>query len=299
MKPPTQKPPVAPAFEPKLLSVSFAQIAPLYLVSPRTKETVKFEQIAKTILEVGLVEPMVVTRDPKDPSQYTLLDGHLRLEVLKDQGLTEAMCIVSTDDEAFTYNKRISRLATIQESKMILKALALGVPEERLAKALNINVRSLDEKRRLLDGICKEAAELLKDKQVAMTGFRVLKKMKPMRQIEAAQLMVAMNKYTVNYARSLLAATPENLLIGGAKPKKLSGISRQQLDLMERESANLEREVRLVEDTYGTDHLDLILVRGYVTKLMSNERVTKYMALHHDEFIAEFEKVCEMGAFES
>lgn len=299
MKSPTQQPPVARAFEPKLLRVSFAQIAPLYIVSPRTKATVKFEQVAKTFLDVGLVEPMVVARDPKDPRQYTLLDGHLRLEVLKDQGLTEAMCIVSTDDEAFTYNKRISRLATIQESKMILKALALGVPEERLAKALNINVRSLDEKRRLLDGICREAAELLKDKQVAMTGFRVLKKMKPMRQIEAAQLMVAMNKYTVNYARSLLAATPENQLIGGAKPKRISGISREQLDLMEQESANLEREVRLVEDSYGTDHLDLILARGYVTKLMSNERVTKYMALHHDEFISEFEKITETGAFGS
>jgi len=50
---------------------------------------------------------------------------------------------------------------------------------------------------------------MLKDKQVALTGFRILKKMKPMRQIEAAQLMVTRNKYTSNYARSLLAATPD------------------------------------------------------------------------------------------
>lgn len=299
MKPRTRQRPVGQAFEQKLLRVSFTQIARLYIVSPQTKATVKFRQISASVLEIGLVEPMVVARDPKDPRQYTLLDGHLRLEVLKDQGLTSAICVVSTDDEAFTYNKRISRLATIQEHKMILKALALGVPEERLARALNINVKSLEEKRRLLDGICEEAAELLKDKQVAMTGFRVLKKMKPMRQIEAAQLMVAMNKYTVNYARSLLAATSESQLKGGAKPKKISGISREQLDLMERESANLKREVRLVEETYGTDHLDLILARGYVSKFMGNERVAKYLALHHDEFVPEFEKVTKTEAFSS
>jgi hypothetical protein len=228
-----------------------------------------------------------------------LLDGHLRLEALKDQDLTETLCLISTDDEAFTYNKHISRLATIQEHKMILRALTFGVPEDRLAKALNINIKTLRDKRRLLDGICDEAAEILKDKQVALTGFRVLKKMKPMRQIEAAQLMVAMNKYTINYARTLLAATPENLLVAGMKPKKIKGISREQLDLMERESANLEREVRLVEDSYGVDHLDLILARGYVSKLVNNELITKYLAQHHEEFLPEFKKINEKETFAS
>lgn len=290
---------VAAAFECDLSRITLDLIAPLYVVSQQTKDTMKFKRIASSIREIGLVEPIVVSRDHKDPTTYTLLDGHLRLEVLKDQGATDTRCIISTDDEAYTYNKRINRLATIQEHKMILRALSLGASEERMAKALNVNIRTLQEKKRLLDGICPEAAELLKDKQVALTGFQILKKMKPMRQIEAAQLMVTMNKYTINYARSLLAATPDNQLIAGATPKKFNGISREQLDLMERESANLEREVRLVEDSYGADHLDLILARGYVTKLVSNERITKYLALHHSEFLPEFEKITEREAFAS
>ncbi len=290
---------VAAAFEQELLTVSFDCIAPLYLVTPQMKSSIKFKQIEASIHEIGLVEPMVVARDLQNPNQYTLLDGHLRFEVLKDQEQTQARCLVSTDDEAFTYNKRINRLATIQEHKMILRALSLGVPEPRLASALNINIRTLKQKRQLLDGICDEAAELLKDKQVALTSFQILKKMKPMRQIEAAQLMVAMNKFTINYARSLLAATPENLLVSAATPKKIKGISREQLDLMERESANLEREVRLVEDSYGADHLDLVLARGYISKLMSSERVTRYLSLHHEEFLPAFEKITETEAFAS
>ncbi|MDO6590523.1 chromosome partitioning protein ParB [Loktanella sp. D2R18] len=290
---------VVAAFERDLRRIAFDQIAPLYVVTPQTKETVKFKRIVASIAEIGLVEPIVVTRDQQDPTQYTLLDGHLRLEVLKGQGATDTPCIISTDDEAFTYNNRISRLATIQEHKMILRALTLGASEERLAKALNVNIKTLQDKRRLLDGICPEAAEMLKDKQVALTGFRILKKMKPMRQIEAAQLMVTMNKYTVNYAQSLLAGTPESQLVSDATPKKIKGISREQLDLMERESANLEREVRLVEDSYGTDHLDLVLARGYVTRLVSNERITKYLALNHEGFLPEFEKITEREAFAS
>lgn len=246
-----------------------------------------------------MVEPLAVVPDKSEPEQYMLLDGHVRLAILIDLGKADAPCQISTDDEAFTYNKRISRLATIQEHKMILRALERGVPEERLARALNVNVKSLLEKKRLLDGICPEAAELLKDKQIALTGFQILKRMTPMRQIEAAELMVAMNKYTVNYARSLLAATPEDQLKNPEKPKAVKGISRQQLELMERESANLERELRLVEDTYGTDHLDLVLARGHVSKLITNARITRYLEMYHPEFLPEFEKITETEALAS
>jgi hypothetical protein len=78
-----------------------------------------------------LVEPPAVARDPKQPGTLLLLDGHLRIEILKDLGETEVESLVSTDDEAFTYNKRISRLAAVQEHKMILRAIERGVPEEK------------------------------------------------------------------------------------------------------------------------------------------------------------------------
>ena len=46
--------------------------------------------------------------------------------------------------------------------------------------------------------------------------------MVPLRQIEAAELMVAMNKYTISYAKSLLAATPQTQLVevGQAKARQ-------------------------------------------------------------------------------
>lgn len=287
------------AFEKDLVRLPLEKICPLYAIRKETKDTVKYRQVVASVEEVGLVEPLVVARDQSDPAKFMLLDGHVRLAILADLGEQDAPCQISTDDEAFTYNKRISRLATIQEHKMILKALERGVPEERLARALNVNVRSLQGKKRLLDGICQEAAELLKDKQVALTGFQILKKMKPMRQIEAAELMAAMNKFTVNYIRSILAATPASQLKDPEKPKAAKGVSRQQLELMERESANLERELRLVEDTYGSDHLDLVLARGYVSKLIANVRITRYLEMYHPEFLPEFEKITETEALAS
>ena len=64
--------------------------------------------------------------------------------------------MISMDNEAFTYNERVNRLAIIQEHRMILKAIERGVSEERIAKALNVDVGSINRKRRLLDEICPD-----------------------------------------------------------------------------------------------------------------------------------------------
>jgi len=47
------------------------------------------------------------------------------------------------------------------------------------------------------------------------------------------------------------------------------------------------------------DHLDLVLARGYVSKLITNARVTRYLEMYHPEFLPEFEKITETEALAS
>jgi hypothetical protein len=282
------------AFEEAELRIAIADIQPLKIVSDVVKKTPKYAQIAASIREIGVVEPPVVARDHGARGKYLLLDGHLRVDVLKGMGEADVVCLISTDDEAFTYNKRVNRIAAIQEHKMILKAVERGVSEARIAKALNVDVHSIRRKRHLLDGICAEVAEILKDKHISIHTFTELKKMMPLRQIEAAELMVAMNKYTTSYAKSLLAATPQSQLIESAKPKSVKGLSEEQVALMERESINLEREFKIAEKSYGADHLDLVLTSGYLGKMMGNARVVRYLAQHHREILTEFQRIAGM-----
>jgi hypothetical protein len=282
------------AFEEAKVRISIADIQPLRIVSPDMKKSPKYAQIAASIREIGIVEPPVVARDNSDPGKYLLLDGHLRIDVLKDMGECDVGCLISTDDEAYTYNKRVNRIAMVQEHRMILKAVDRGVSEERIARALNVDVNTIRRKRQLLDGICSEVAELLKDKHIAIQTFGELKKMAPLRQIESAELMIAMNKFTTSYAKSLLAATPQDQLFEPTKPKRLRGLSEDQVALMERESVNLEREFRIAEKSYGTDHLDLVLTNGYLGKLLGNARVVRYLAQHHSDILTEFQRLAEM-----
>ena len=277
------------AFENMSLRIPIAEILPLKQLSPAALKSVKYAQIAASIAEVGIIEPPVVIRDRRQPDKFHLLDGHVRLDVLAKRGETEVVCLVATEDEAYTYNRRISRLATIQEHKMILKAIEKGVPEERLARALNVNISSIRHKKNLLDGMCDEAIDLLKEKHVPINTIGELRKMKPMRQIEAAGLMVVMNKFSVSYAKSLVAASPDSML--AAPKKKIAGLSEDQILLMERESATLDREFRAIEHDYGADHLDLVLAIGYVTRIMTNARVVRHLAEFYPDILSEFTKM--------
>lgn len=290
----SQAPDIRIGFEQTGIRIAIGSIRPLHEVTEQVRASVKYAQIASSIREVGLVEAPVVARDPGDPGRYLLLDGHLRLDILRDMGESEVVCLVSRDDEGFTYNRRINRLAIIQEHRMILRAIERGASEERIARALDVDVGSIRRKRRLLDGICPEAAELLKDKHIAINAFWQLKKMVPMRQIEAAEIMVAMNRFTISYVKSLVAATLASHLVAGRKPRSTRGLSGEQLALMERESGNLDRQLKMAEQTYGTDHLDLVLVKGYLARLLGDAKIVRYLAQWHPEILAEFQKIADL-----
>jgi ParB-like chromosome segregation protein Spo0J len=273
------------------LSVPLGQILPSRKLPEGLDTSRKFKQIRSSIAEIGLIEPLSVMPVIRKSGQHMLLDGHIRLIALRDIGYAEAPCLVATDDEAYTYNNRINRLSTIQEHYMIRRAIERGVSPERLAKVLSVDVSSIIKKMNLLDGVCPEATELLKDRQFSPEISRVLRKMNPTRQMECVELMVSANNLSVSYAEAMLVATPAALLVDGKKPQKLTGVTQEQMAKMEREMANLQGQYKMVEQTYGQDVLNLVLARGYLAKLLENKQVVRYLKQRQPEVLAELETI--------
>lgn len=280
---------VSLGFVPETLSISMELILPSRKIPTGLIGSIKFKQIRASIEDVGLIEPLSITAANKTTGQHLLLDGHVRLIVLKELGLEEAPCLVATDDEAYTYNSRINRLSTIQEHFMIRRAIERGLSKERLSKALNVDISHIVKKMNLLEGICLEAADLLKDRQFSAEISRVIRKMKPTRQVECVELMVAANNITVMYAEALLVATPVEMLVDGKKTQKLTGVTQEQMAKMEREMANLQGQYKLVEQTYAEDVLNLVLARGYLAKLLDNKAVARFLKQRKPEVLEQFE----------
>ena len=177
---------------------------------------------------------------------------------------------------------------------MIAKAIERNVSKEKIARALNINVRSLSRKVQLLDGICSEAISLLKDKICPMAVFDVLRKMSPLRQVEAAELLINANNFSVSYASAILAGTPQAQLASAQTPKRLKGMTAEAIARMERELSRLPGAISSIQDSYGQDHLHLTVLKGYLRKLITNDRVARYLAQHQPELLIEFQKIAEM-----
>lgn len=286
------------AFIPEPITVRLDQLLPSRRIPEGLPASTKFKQIKSSIEDVGLIEPLTV--GPADPStgKRMLIDGHIRAYVLQELGFEDVMCLVATDDETYTYNNRINRLSTIQEHMMLRRAVERGVTPERLAKALRVDISHIQKKLNLLDGICAEAAGLLKDQRFSANMGAVLRKMKPTRQIECAELMVSSNNVTVGYANCMLAVTPAEMLVVERKPRKIAGVSAEQMARMEKEMGNLQGRFKSVEQSYGQDVLNLVLAKGYLTKLLANEEVTRFLTQRQPEVLREFTHIVEIDALD-
>ncbi|MCW4589685.1 ParB N-terminal domain-containing protein [Gluconacetobacter entanii] len=284
------------AFGMNFLTIPVASIIPLKTLPTDIKASHTYSQILASIKAIGHpIESPVVTPDTKNAERWFLLDGHLRIEALKELGFTEVECLLAPDDDTYTYNKRVNRIPPIQEHRMIVRAMERGVPSSDIAAALNIQVESVLRRFRLLNGISPEAAEILRDTPCSMKVFDILRQMTAVRQIEAADLMIGQNNFTVMFARALRAATSENQLVVTKKGKKEGRAtpSGQQIARMERELAALQTQVKSVEETYGIDNLHLTVARGYIARLLANNRIVEWMATHQQDYLGEFQKIVE------
>jgi ParB-like chromosome segregation protein Spo0J len=260
-------------------SLPIGFIFPRRQIEDNVRKSVKYCRIRASISAVGIIEPIIVAPLKGQKDAFMLLDGHIRFEIIQELGRSSIDCIISSDDEGHTYNKRVSHLATIQEHYMIVRALRGGVPREKLAAALNVDIKRIEQRRTMLDGVSPEVIELLKERPGMNAGvFKVIRKMKPARQIAVVTLMLTVNNLTKTYAQALLAGTKPSDLKNGPKSKKMYGLTVEQMARMERESESLQVDFKEVEARHGDDVLNLMIACGYISKLLRNQAVERYMS---------------------
>jgi len=281
-------------FERATIRVPLDRLIATRLVASTLKSTEKYRRIAASIAEVGLVEPLVVHPPKEGPEgTFEVLDGHLRLEVLREMAVPDAVCLVSTDDEAYTYNRHVNRMTAMQEHFMLMKALDSGVPEERLARALNLDLQRLREKRDLLRGICADAVAMLRNREIGASALNYLRKVKDYRQVVMAETMIGAKNFTRGYAFALYMATPPELLLEPIRPKDHEGVAATDVARIQTEMTILNRDFKQVEEVHSQNALNLAFLRTYLVTLLGNAQVKRYLSMHHREILGQFEKIVE------
>jgi len=287
---------VRAAFDLAGITLPLSAIHPIRQVKPTDHAFGKYKAVVASIREVGVIEPLIVHPQRGSRGVYLLLDGHMRLKALHELGRTEAFCLVAKDDDAFTYNDKVSRLSLIQEHAMIVRAIDQGVTADQIAKALSVDIAKVRASLNLLDGIDAEAVELLKDKPVTATALKLFRKAKPIRQVDMAHLMVSGNNYTWAYAEALIVGTPADQLVDGSKRKNTYGISEEEISRMEKEMEALERDYRLYQDQFGENSLHLNAVQRYVKRLLENAKIKRFLGNRYPELLEELQELVALEA---
>lgn len=282
------KPTVGFGFE--RLTIPLSRLLPVRHLSDPEKKVTRYRSIVSSIPQIGIIEPLMVFPQPDKDENYLIMDGHLRFHALRELGITEVECLVSTEDESFTYNARINRLSPIQEHAMITRAVKNGVAVERIGAALDVDVKEIKSRLNMLRGIHEEAVELLKDKQLSPAVFRILKRVTPIRQIEIAELLVGANNFTKGYAEGLFMVTAKDQLLDPQKPKT-KAISPEDLAKMEAEMEVLERDFKSIEDVYAENMLNFTVIRGFLKRLLENTKVVRFISTKHQDLFPEFERI--------
>lgn len=287
-------------FDLETFQIPLEELLPSKKVPDGMMTTRKFKRIVSSIREIGLIEPLSVIKPDPDAAGFLLLDGNLRVLALKELGQDAAPCLIAKDFETYTYNHRTSRLSTVQEHYMLRRAIDKGVSKDRLARAFNVNLSTINSRINLLHGICPKAVELLQDHQFTPDATRHLRKMKASRQIEAVELMIAANTITAAHADALLKATllEQRIDYRPPQPEEPKGDPLDQIVKLEREMNQVQEKYKQAEDNYESELLNLVVAKGYLKKPMENEAVRSYVVRQASEILEQFELVLNTVSME-
>jgi len=284
------------AFEKKGITLPLDRVIPRKTIKSSATKTPRYQRIAASMRKLGLIEPLFVFPEPGRTGNYILLDGHFRWQELKDLGEAEAFCLVAKDDEAFTYNYHVCAMTPLQEHLMIKRAIEKGVSEEQIAETLNVDVKSICKKRDLTKGVCREAIELLKDRMMSPNVFGELRRVEPMRQIEIAELMKASHTYTLTYVKCLVESTVVDQRANDKNRNGHARLSSADIARIRREMDSISGDMRRLEETHGQNVLHLVIVIGYVKRVLSNANCLKFLSRKYGEMLIQLQEVTELAS---
>jgi hypothetical protein len=68
---------------------------------------------------------------------------------------------------------------------------------------------------------------------------------------------------------------------------------------MQKEMAGLQKELKSVEESHGSEALSLVMARGYLSKLFSNVRVARYLGQYHGDLFGELQNMLDGSTLDS
>lgn len=235
---------------------------------PRKRfEQEALEELAQSIKEYGLIQPIVVT---KKDDYYSIIAGERRWRASKLAGLTEIPAIIREDDEKI--NSEISLIENMQREDLnpVEKAMGIktlidnyGMTQEEISKklgkgrstianwirVLNLEPRVLEmaKEGKLTEGHCKALLAITDPERQYQTAVHLLERGQTVRQVERkAKIKETREEQRRNH---VLYKSIEDTFQGffGSKVKLDAGKRRGKIIIEYTSNEDLERIMGLIK----------------------------------------------------
>ena len=128
-------------------------------------------------------------------------------------------------------------------------------------------------------GICPGALEKIGEDPKYQGFYSLLRRVKPHRQQQIADLMSMSADRSLSFLTLLVAASRESDFL--RKKTRTRGISRQQLATIEKAFRPLEESFRTRAPDYADNAYALVVTEAYFRRLLNSPRVANYLNLVH------------------
>lgn len=273
-------------FKSETVQLSVAELHPMFPRKISFKQSKSYRKILSSIREIGIIEPLVVI---DRGGRYFIKDGVLRWYALKELEIEKVECLIGTDSDVYTYNKRVNQLTPIQAHDMIDKAIKNGVDPDKIASTLNVSRHWVNQMGTLIEGLDRSIVKKLERRVMTKSLILELKKVHHDRQKEILLQAERADNYSLKYIKALIIATP-------ADQRKAPLIGSKYVNVKEQEELGrqlrmMEQEFRKASETFRDNTFMLVKLSGYIRQLLANDNVREFLGENYPDILVEFEKI--------
>jgi ParB-like chromosome segregation protein Spo0J len=243
-----------------------------------------YRKILCSVRSVGLIEPLCVY---EEDGKYVILDGYLRYRACMELGLEKVPCIVHDVKEAYTFNRMVNQLSGFQEVKMLRKAME-RLDESAIAEVFGLKTIRYRLSPVLLKRVHPDVAKAFAEDLISRNSAREFVHVTPDRQAEIVQEMRRIGDFSLKLLRALILKTDPAQRTPGMVARAgwcKDGAKRKELVSALREAEHQHDFYTTLYRQYTTDLLKMV---PYVRKIVTNPKLTKYLAEHHPDIKADF-----------
>ncbi|MFC1762989.1 ParB/RepB/Spo0J family partition protein [Planctomycetota bacterium] len=238
-----------------------------------------FKKIKSSIQAVGLIEPLCVY---KESHGYIILDGYLRFEALQQLGIKTVPCWIHKDKEAYTYNRMVNRLSTVQQSRMLHQSLST-LDRKTIEQAFGLKNLGYRLATDILNQLHPDVIKAVDKDVISRRCATQLTNVNKERQAQILKEMGRTHDYTISFARALIIKTaPEMRSQKHRNNKPWDGNNEKKKQLVEK-LEEVQKRYDFYTNLYRQYTTDLLRLCVYTRQLLTNETVALHLQSNFPE----------------